>query len=107
MQNHLLQILTITAMNKPKSLNAQDVRDEKVKILRAIKPLHLDNVLIGQYTDSKDGSQPGYLADKGVPKDSITPTYAAAAFYIHTKEWEGVPFILKCGKGFYLNSFIV
>lgn len=99
MQNHLLQILTITAMNKPQSLNAEDIQNEKVKILQAIKPLTVEDVLIGQYTASKDGKEPGYLDDKGVPKDSVAPTYAAAAFYINTKEWDGVPFILKCGKG--------
>lgn len=99
MQNHLLQILTITAMSAPETLNAEQVRDEKVKILAAIKPLKVEDVLIGQYDASKDGTSLGYIEDKGVPKDSVTPTYAAAVFYIHTPNWEGVPFILKCGKG--------
>jgi len=96
MQNHLLQILTITAMDKPKSLHAEDVRNAKVEVLKAIKPLTLDDVLIGQYIS--DGKTPGYLEDKGVPSTSVTPTYAAAAFYIHNEQWSGVPFILKCGK---------
>ncbi|KAJ3107570.1 Glucose-6-phosphate 1-dehydrogenase [Phlyctochytrium planicorne] len=98
MQNHLLQILSITAMEKPVSLDAEDVRNEKVKVLRSIKPLTVDDVLLGQYTASPDGKEPGYLDDPTVPKGSQTPTYAAAVFFIHTERWEGVPFILKCGK---------
>ncbi|KAI8825792.1 glucose-6-phosphate dehydrogenase [Fimicolochytrium jonesii] len=98
MQNHLLQILSIVAMDKPQSLDAEHVRDEKVKVLRAIEPLTLDNVLLGQYTKSEDGKEAGYLDDEGVPKDSVTPTFAAAAFQIKNERWNGVPFILKCGK---------
>ncbi|KAJ3155862.1 Glucose-6-phosphate 1-dehydrogenase [Geranomyces variabilis] len=98
MQNHLLQILTIVAMEKPVTLDAEDVRNEKVKVLRAIKPLTANDVLLAQYGRSKDGKEEGYLDDKGVPKDSVTPTYAAAAFYIKNERWDGVPFILKCGK---------
>lgn len=99
MQNHLLQILTIVAMEKPVSSNSEDIRDEKVKVLKAIKPLELDQVLLGQYTRSADGSLPGYLDDKTVPPGSITPTFAAAVFKINNETWDGVPFILKCGKG--------
>ncbi|KAJ3081951.1 Glucose-6-phosphate 1-dehydrogenase, partial [Quaeritorhiza haematococci] len=98
MQNHLLQILTIVAMARPVTLDAEDVRNEKVKVLRAIRPLTVDDVLLGQYTKSADGKQPGYLDDPGVPKDSVTPTFAAAVFYIRNERWDGVPFILKCGK---------
>ncbi|KAI8918577.1 glucose-6-phosphate dehydrogenase, partial [Powellomyces hirtus] len=98
MQNHLLQILTIVAMEKPVTLDAEDVRNEKVKVLRAISPLTVDDVLLGQYGPSPDGKEEGYLDDKGVPKDSVTPTFAAAAFYIKNERWDGIPFILKCGK---------
>lgn len=98
MQNHLLQILTIVAMEKPVTLDAEDIRDEKVKVLRAIPPLSLENVLIGQYSASADGKEPGYLEDPTVPKGSIAPTFAAAIFHIKNERWEGVPFILKCGK---------
>ncbi|KAI9207835.1 glucose-6-phosphate dehydrogenase [Polychytrium aggregatum] len=98
MQNHLLQILTIVAMEKPVSLDAEHVRDEKVKVLRAMTPLAVEDVLLGQYTASADGSVPGYLEDPGVPKDSVTPTYAAAVFNINNERWSGVPFILKAGK---------
>ncbi|KAI9340653.1 glucose-6-phosphate dehydrogenase [Zopfochytrium polystomum] len=98
MQNHLLQILSIVAMERPVTLDAEDVRNEKVKVLRCIPPLTLSNVLLGQYTASDDGKEPGYLDDPTVPKGSVTPTYAAAVFSINTERWEGVPFILKCGK---------
>ena len=98
MQNHLFQILSIVAMNRPKSLSSNDVRDEKVKVLQSIKPLTIDDILLGQYTASLDGKTPGYLQDPTVPKDSVTPTFAAAVFNIDNDEWRGVPFILKCGK---------
>ncbi|KAI8806493.1 glucose-6-phosphate dehydrogenase [Cladochytrium replicatum] len=96
MQNHLLQILTIIAMEKPVSLDAEDVRNEKVKVLRCIEPLTMDDVLLGQYVT--DGKTPGYRDDPTVPKGSNTPTFAAAVFYINNERWDGVPFILKCGK---------
>ncbi|RKP10348.1 glucose-6-phosphate 1-dehydrogenase-like protein [Thamnocephalis sphaerospora] len=98
MQNHLLQILSIIGMERPVTLDSEDVRDEKVKLLRAIRPLETDDVVLGQYTASADGKEEGYLDDKTVPKGSKTPTYAAAAFWINNERWEGVPFILKCGK---------
>ncbi|KAG0055607.1 Glucose-6-phosphate 1-dehydrogenase [Gryganskiella cystojenkinii] len=98
MQNHLLQILTLVAMEPPVSLGAEDVRDEKVKVLRFIPPIVKEDVLLGQYGKSADGKEPGYLDDKTVPKGSKTPTYAAATLYIHNERWSGVPFVLKCGK---------
>ncbi|KAF9349273.1 Glucose-6-phosphate 1-dehydrogenase [Mortierella sp. AD094] len=98
MQNHLLQILTLVAMEPPVSLGAEDVRDEKVKVLRFIPPIAKDDVLLGQYGKSEDGKEPGYLDDKTVPKGSKTPTYAAATLFINNDRWSGVPFVLKCGK---------
>ena len=98
MQNHLLQILTIVAMEHPISLDAEDVRNEKVKVLKSIPPLTLDDVILGQYTKSADGSLPGYLDDPTVPAGSVCPTFAAAVFKIKNERWDGVPFILKCGK---------
>jgi glucose-6-phosphate 1-dehydrogenase len=98
MQNHLIQILALVGMEAPLSLSADDVRDEKVKLLRAVSPLALDNLVIGQYTGSADKSTPGYKEDEGVPKDSVTPTFAAAVLRINNSRWAGTPFILKCGK---------
>ena len=61
----------------------------KVKVLRCIRPLTLDDVILGQYTASNDEKEPGYLDDPTVPKGSVTPTYAAATFFIHNERWEG------------------
>lgn len=101
MQNHLLQILSLVAMEKPVTLNPNDIRDEKVKVLRHIKPVQLKNVLVGQYVGNPNGQgqeKLGYLDDSTVPNDSVTPTYAIAVLYIDNSRWQGVPFILRCGK---------
>ncbi|KAG0268192.1 Glucose-6-phosphate 1-dehydrogenase [Actinomortierella ambigua] len=98
MQNHLLQILSLIAMEPPVSLKAEDVRDEKVKVLRFIPPIAKEDILLGQYGKSEDGTKPGYLDDKTVPKGSKTPTFAAATLFINNDRWSGVPFMLKCGK---------
>ncbi|XP_042496374.1 glucose-6-phosphate 1-dehydrogenase, chloroplastic-like [Macadamia integrifolia] len=100
MQNHLLQILALFAMETPVSLDAEDIRNEKVKVLRSMKPLLPDNVVIGQYKSHTKGGikYPGYTDDKTVPKDSLTPTFAAAALFIDNARWDGVPFLLKAGK---------
>ncbi|XP_070567072.1 glucose-6-phosphate 1-dehydrogenase-like [Ptychodera flava] len=101
MQNHLLQILTLVAMEKPVSTDAEAIRNEKVKVLRCMPELKLENVVLGQYVGNPDGKgdeKLGYLDDSTVPKGSVTPTFAAAVFYICNERWDGVPFILKCGK---------
>eukprot|EP01147_Barroeca_monosierra_P001998 gene1998-5073_t len=102
MQNHLLQILTLVAMEKPVSSAPDDIRDEKVKVLKAIRPLKLEDVVLGQYVAAKqpkdDESKYGYKDDDGVPATSNTPTFATAAFQINNERWDGVPFIIKCGK---------
>ncbi|CEO98167.1 Glucose-6-phosphate 1-dehydrogenase [Plasmodiophora brassicae] len=102
MQNHLTQILSLVAMEQPVSLNAEDVRNEKVKVLRCIAPVTLDNLVVGQYTGH--GGTPGYLDDPGVPPESLTPTYAMAVVFIKNNRWDGVPFILKCGKALDANK---
>lgn len=100
MQNHLMQIMALVAMEEPSSLAAEDVRDEKVKVLRAVAPLEPEDVVLGQYTGrpSSLGTIAGYLEDPTVPKGSITPTFAAAALKIRNRRWDGVPFLLRCGK---------
>lgn len=100
MQNHLLQILALFAMETPVSLDAEDIRNEKVKVLRSMKPLSLENVVIGQYKSHIKGgiTYPAYTDDKTVPKDSLTPTFAAAALFIDNARWDGVPFLMKAGK---------
>jgi len=96
MQNHLMQILSLVAMECPVSLASEDVRDEKVKVLRSIPPLTPSDCVLGQYVT--DGKRPGYLDDKEVPKNSTTPTFAQAVMFLNNPRWAGVPFILKCAK---------
>ncbi|KAG9012651.1 Glucose-6-phosphate 1-dehydrogenase [Tulasnella sp. JGI-2019a] len=96
LQNHLTQVLTILTMERPVSFAAEDIRDEKVKVLRAIPPIEREDVLLGQYVGAN--GKPGYLDDKTVPKGSTCPTFAATTLWIHNPRWEGVPFILKAGK---------
>ncbi|CAD5185114.1 unnamed protein product [Musa acuminata subsp. malaccensis] len=100
MQNHLLQILALFAMETPVSMDAEDIRNEKVKVLRSMKPLQLEDVVIGQYKSHTKGgvTYPGYTDDKSVPKGSLTPTFAAAALFIDNARWDGVPFLMKAGK---------
>ncbi|KAK9455832.1 glucose-6-phosphate dehydrogenase [Dipodascopsis uninucleata] len=98
MQNHLLQVLTLVAMERPVSFSAEDVRDEKVRVLRAMPIIDPKNVVIGQYDKSPDGSKPAYTDDPTVPVGSRCPTFAAIVTYIKNERWDGVPFILKAGK---------
>merc|ERR1712029_1288157 len=96
MQNHLLQVLSILTMERPVSFSSEDIRDEKVKVLRYIPPITKEDVIIGQYAAT--GDKPGYKDDDTVPKDSVSPTFAAIVMHINSPRWEGVPFIMKAGK---------
>ncbi|KAI8091466.1 glucose-6-phosphate dehydrogenase [Gilbertella persicaria] len=96
MQNHLLQLLTMVAMERPISRHAEAIRDEKVKVLRCIKPIKLEDALLGQYV--KNGDKPGYTEDETVPDDSLAPTFAALTLWIDNERWANVPFVLKAGK---------
>ncbi|KAL3108098.1 hypothetical protein niasHT_017592 [Heterodera trifolii] len=102
MQNHLMQILTLVAMEKPATLSAEDIRNEKVKVLKVIKPVELDQTVLGQYIGNPmgkdDDSRKAYLDDPTVPRGSTTPTFATAVLFVHNERWEGVPFFLRCGK---------
>ncbi|ABN68020.2 Glucose-6-phosphate 1-dehydrogenase [Scheffersomyces stipitis CBS 6054] len=98
MQNHLLQVLTLLTMDRPVSFDPEAVRDEKVKILKAFDALDPEDILLGQYGKSEDGSKPGYLDDSTVPKDSKCVTYAALGIKIHNERWEGVPIVMRAGK---------
>lgn len=100
-QNHLLQILAVTAMEEPASLSAKDIRDSKVQLLKEIDTVEIDDVLLGQYSASeKDGkSYPGYTDDETVSDDSFTPTFARVKLRVNNKRWEGVPFTIRAGKG--------
>lgn len=96
LQNHLLQVLSVLTMERPVSFSAEDIRDEKVKVLRAIPPIAREDTLLGQYVAAN--GKPGYLDDDTVPPHSVCPTFAATTLWIHNPRWEGVPFILKAGK---------
>jgi glucose-6-phosphate 1-dehydrogenase len=97
MQNHLLQILALVAMEQPIQLKAGYIRDEKVKVLRCIPPVSLSQLVVGQYGPGvmqckKCEVKNGYRDEEGVPKDSITPTYAAVALFVKNRRWDGVHF---------------
>ncbi|XP_074499840.1 glucose-6-phosphate 1-dehydrogenase isoform X1 [Sebastes fasciatus] len=101
MQNHLLQILCLVAMEKPASTSSDDVRDEKVKVLKCIAPVSISDVVLGQYVGDPEGegdAKQGYLDDPTVPKGSTQATFTTAVLYVHNERWDGVPFILRCGK---------
>lgn len=97
-QNHLLQVLTLLLMERPVDFSAEAVRDEKVRVLKAIQPLKEKDVLVGQYDKSEDGSKPGYLDDDTVDPNSKAITYAAIGLHVSNERWEGVPIILRAGK---------
>ncbi|KAG7984940.1 hypothetical protein I3843_04G186000 [Carya illinoinensis] len=100
MQNHLLQTLALFAMDTPVSLDAKDIRNEKVKVLRSMNPVQLEDVVVGQYKGDSDGntSYPAYTDEMTVSKNSLTPTFAAATLFINNARWDGVPFLMIAGK---------
>lgn len=81
----------------------------QVKVLRSMRPLKLDDVVIGQYKSQTRGgvTYPGYTDDKTVPNDSLTPTFAAAALFIDNARWDGVPFLMKAGKALHNRRYVV
>ncbi len=96
-QNHLLQILALTAMEEPASLSAKDIRDGKVEVLSRISPVAANDIRLGQYVASGNGK--GYTDDPSVPDDSITPTFAEVKLNIDMDRWRGTPFTIRAGKG--------
>ncbi len=99
-QNHVFQVLAVTAMEPPVSFDAEAIRNEKVKVLRALKPINPDQVVRGQYTGGSVNGQrvPGYRRETGVSRESTTETYAAMRLCIDTWRWSGVPFFVRTGK---------
>lgn len=89
-QNHLMQLLSLVAMEPPASSSADGLRNEKVKVLSALRPVMLTDTVRGQYD--------GYLKAQGVAQDSQTPTYAALKLYVDNWRWQDVPFFLRSGK---------
>jgi glucose-6-phosphate 1-dehydrogenase len=103
-QNHLLQILCLIAMEPPASFAADEVRNKKVDVLRAIRPIRPDEVhhfaVRGQYGRGSVAGKafPAYREEKGVEADSPTETFAALKLFIDNWRWEGIPFYLRTGK---------
>ena len=99
-QNHMLQLLTLLCMEPPVTFEADEVRDEKVKVLHAVEPPRPDAVVRAQYTsgmaEGKDAV--GYLEEEGVPPDSTTETYVALRLEVDNWRWAGVPIYLRTGK---------
>jgi glucose-6-phosphate 1-dehydrogenase len=109
-QSHLLQLMALVAMEPPVTLSAKHLRDEKVKVLNAIRPITQNSVhahaFRGQYTSGNINgkSVPGYLEESGVDKESTTETYAALKLFVDNWRWSGVPFYLRTGKRLAENS---
>ncbi len=101
-QNHLLQLLALTAMEQPESFDAGDLRNEKEKVLRAVKlPADLGiHTARGQYSGGWQGGEEvlGFLSEDGMNPESVTETFAAMRLDIETERWSGVPFYLRAGK---------
>jgi glucose-6-phosphate 1-dehydrogenase len=104
-QNHMLEMLSLVAMEAPSSFDAKAVRDEKTKLLRSIRPFPKgklgESLVRGQYSEGSDASGatlPAYRAEPGVKPDSKIETFVAAKLFIDNWRWQGVPFFLRSGK---------
>ncbi len=103
-QNHMMQLLALTAMEPPSRFEADRVRDEKVKIYRALRPFPVENLeeylVLGQYgAGTAQGEKvPAYCDEAGVSSDSLTPTFAMLKVFLDNWRWKGVPFFLTSGK---------
>jgi len=104
MANHLLQLLALTAMEPPIAFDADSVREQKVQVLRSIRPMTVEEVakrtVRGQYGPGEIDAErvPGYRQEPGVAGNSLTETYAAVEFYVDNWRWAGVPFYIRSGK---------
>ncbi len=112
-QSHLLQVLTLIAMEPPADLDAESLRDEKVKVLRSIRPIPKSAVHAhayrAQYARGEiDGERvPGYLEEPGVPEHSTTETYCALKLFIDNWRWRNIPFYLRTGKRLAKNNSLI
>ena len=103
-QNHLLQILCLVAMEAPVSFNDNEIRNKKVDVLNAVRPIPPDSVshyaVRGQYGSGWIEAQhvPGYMSEDDIREDSHTETYAAVKLFVDNWRWQGVPFYLRTGK---------
>lgn len=95
-QNHLMQLLALVTMEAPSSLDADAIRNEKVKLLRAVRPILLSDTVCAQYQ--------GYRSGEGIAPGSQTPTFAAMKLYIDNWRWKDIPFYLRSGKAMAAKS---
>ncbi|MFN5804511.1 MAG: glucose-6-phosphate dehydrogenase [Opitutia bacterium] len=103
LQNHTMQLLALTAMEQPRSLSAEHIRDEKVKLLESVRALRLGpggDAVRAQYSEGLAGGEkvPGYLTEKDIPSDSPTETFCALRLSVENSRWAGVPFYMRSGK---------
>ncbi|AHE99139.1 glucose-6-phosphate dehydrogenase [Thioalkalivibrio paradoxus] len=104
LQSHLMQLFTLVAMEPPASMAAEDLRDEKVKVLKSVRPItpgavHAQSFRAQYGPGTVNGERVrGYLEEDGVPPDSVTETYAALKLYVDNWRWRGVPFYLRTAK---------
>lgn len=97
-QNHLLQVLSLTAMREPDSLSPEKIRDEKLNILKNINPVDQKDIVLGQYGGDENCEVTGYRDLEGVEYDSDTETFFALKLSLDIEKWRGVPFYLRSGK---------
>ncbi len=99
-QNHIIQLLSLVAMEPPTAFEAESIRSEKVKVVRSITPISHRDVVLGQYGSGSIGGEPvqGYLSEARVAPDSQTETYAALRLHVDTWRWHGIPFYVRTGK---------
>ncbi|MDX6580587.1 MAG: glucose-6-phosphate 1-dehydrogenase, partial [Gaiellales bacterium] len=99
-QNHMLQVLSFVAMEPPASFDAEAVRDERAKVLGAVRPMRTTDVVRGQYAAgfSEGVPVPGYVEEAGVARSSVTETFVAARVSLDNWRWADTPFYLRTGK---------
>ena len=113
LQSHLLQMLTLVAMEPPPNMDAESLRDEKVKVLKSIRPMQKRAVNAHAYRaqyapgNSADQALKGYLEEKDVASNSVTETYASLKLYIDNWRWRNVPFYLRTGKRMAQSSSVI
>jgi glucose-6-phosphate 1-dehydrogenase len=96
LQNHILQTLALITMEAPVAMEAEYIRDEKHKLIKSLRPIQNQDIILGQYIAS--GDKVGYLQEEGVDPNSKTETYVQLIAYIDNPRWEGIPIYISTGK---------
>ncbi len=100
LQNHVMQLFSLVAMEPPHTFTASSIRSEKIQVLHSVAPIDPQRVVLGRYQAGSVGGEevPGYLEEDNVPADSVTPTFIALRLKVNNWRWQGVPFYLRVGK---------